>query len=113
MGYCRSHVRFKSGPVDATFGILYVDDEARPLRAFERLFRRHFPVFTATSVAGGIELLQAHRHEIAILLTDQRMPEATGVALLERAYEYAPEIIRILVTAYADTASAIEAGEPW
>lgn len=95
--------------MDATFGILYVDDETRSLRAFERLFKSEFPVFTATNVIDGLAVLKANRHEIGILMADQRMPGGTGVALLEQAHEVAPEIIRILVTAYADTASAIAA----
>jgi two-component system probable response regulator PhcQ len=54
-------------------------------------------------------LLEAHKDEIGLLMTDQRMPGEKGVWLLEKARQLRPRIIRILATAYADMDAAIAA----
>ena len=91
------------------FAILYVDDEEKSLKAFERAFGDDFRVFTATNAQDGFKLLEQHADEIGLLLTDQRMPGETGVWLLERARQLRPHILRILVTAFADFEAAIAA----
>ena len=60
--------------------ILYVDDEVRNVTSFKRSFRRVYDIDTATSAREGIELLKTNTYEI--ILTDQRMPEMTGVEFL-------------------------------
>src|SRR3974390_379077 len=57
----------------------------------------------------GLKLLEQHKDEIGVLMTDQRMPGEKGVWLLERARHMRPQIIRILATAYADMDAAIAA----
>jgi two-component system probable response regulator PhcQ len=91
------------------FAILYVDDEEKSLKAFERAFGDDFRVFTATNAIDGFRLLEQHADEIALLLTDQRMPGEKGVWLLERARQLRPRILRMLVTAYSDFEAAIAA----
>ncbi len=91
------------------FAILYVDDEEKSLKAFARAFGDDFRVFTATNAQDGFNLLEQHADEIGLLLTDQRMPGETGVWLLERARQLRPQILRILVTAFADFDAAIAA----
>ncbi|MCS7090948.1 MAG: hybrid sensor histidine kinase/response regulator [Verrucomicrobiota bacterium] len=91
------------------YAILYVDDEEKSLRSFERAFADTFRILTATSAAEGHRLLQAHRDEIGLLMTDQRMPGEKGVWLLEQARQLDPRIIRVLVTAYSDYKEAIDA----
>ena len=91
------------------FAILYVDDEEKSLKAFERAFGDDFRVFTAANAQDGYKLLQQHADEIGLLLTDQRMPGESGVWLLERTRQLRPRILRILVTAYSDFDAAIEA----
>jgi two-component system probable response regulator PhcQ len=56
-----------------------------------------------------LKLLEEHRNEIGVLMTDQRMPGEKGVWLLERARQLEPRILRILATAYADMDAAIAA----
>lgn len=80
--------------------VLYVDDEENNLEAFKASFRRHFKIFTATSVDAGKEVLK--EHEIQILITDQRMPGALGTDLLAQAVNDYPDQIRILLTGYSD-----------
>ena len=91
------------------FAILYVDDEERSLKNFTRAFGDEFRVFTATNAQAGLKLLEQHADEIGLLMTDQRMPGEKGVWLLERARQFRPRILRLLVTAYADMDAAIAA----
>ena len=84
------------------FAILYVDDEEKSLKFFTRAFGDEFRVFTATNALEGFRLLEQHADEIGLLLTDQRMPGEKGVWLLERARQFRPRIVRILVTAFTD-----------
>jgi two-component system probable response regulator PhcQ len=91
------------------FAILYVDDEEKSLKNFTRAFSEHFRILTAPNAHEGLKLLDEHKHEIALLMTDQRMPGEKGVWLLERARQHNPRIIRILATAYADMEAAIAA----
>jgi two-component system probable response regulator PhcQ len=89
--------------------ILYIDDEKKSLKAFTRAFRDRFRILTAVNAADGYQLLGQHRDEIALLMTDQRMPGEKGVEFLQRARRLHPKAIRILTTAYSDPDVAIEA----
>ena len=91
------------------FAILYVDDEERSLTNFTRAFGEQFRIMTATTAQQGLKLLEEHADEIGLLMTDQRMPGEKGVWLLERARQFRPRVIRVLVTAYADMDAAIAA----
>src|ERR1041385_4191907 len=89
------------------FAILYVDDEEKSLKNFSRAFSEEFRVFTAPSAQEGLKVLEEHKDEIGLLMTDQRMPGEKGVWLLERARQLRPRIIRIVATAYSDMAAAL------
>jgi two-component system probable response regulator PhcQ len=89
--------------------ILYIDDEEKSLKSFTRAFQNKFRVLSAANAAEGYRLLEQHRDEIALLLTDQRMPGEKGVQFLQRARRLHPKAIRILSTAYSDSEVAIEA----
>mgnify|MGYP005858424097 CR=1 FL=1 len=91
------------------FSILYVDDEEKSLKYFLRAFGDQFRILTATNAADGFAILQQHRDDIGLLITDQRMPGEKGVQLLERARQLNPRIIRVLATAYSDLDAAIQA----
>jgi len=92
--------------------ILYVDDESMALKYFERLVGPMAPVLTAQSVEEGKVLLDQKAGEIAVLVTDQRMPSAHGNELLSYARERHPLIVRMLTTAYSELGLAIEAINP-
>lgn len=92
-----------------TCAILYVDDEEMSLKYFTRAFGGKFRVLIAANALEGYRLLEQHRHEIGLLMTDQRMPGEKGVQFLERARQLHPRAIRILTTAYSDLDVAIEA----
>src|SRR5229473_3556136 len=91
------------------FAILYVDDEEKSLKYFARAFEDQFRILTAPNAAQGLKLLEEHKDDIGLLMTDQRMPGEKGVWLLERARQLRPRIIRILATAYSDMDAAIAA----
>jgi thioredoxin reductase (NADPH) len=96
--------------------IMVVDDDQPVLNAIERdvraAFGQEYRIVKAASGATALELLRKlqQRNEIAaLLLTDQRMPQMTGLQFLEQARELFPEAKRVLLTAYADTEVAIAA----
>jgi two-component system probable response regulator PhcQ len=91
------------------FAILYVDDEEKSLKNFARAFSEEFRVFTAPTAHEGLKVLEEHKDDIGLLMTDQRMPGEKGVWLLEKARQIRPHIIRILATAYSDMDAAIGA----
>ncbi len=91
------------------FAILYVDDEEKSLKNFTRAFNDQFRIFTAPNAHEGLKLLEQHKDEVGLLMTDQRMPGEKGVWLLERARQLRPRIIRILATAYSDMDAAVAA----
>src|SRR5438067_2376890 len=87
--------------------ILYVDDEEKSLKYFTRAFEDQFLILTAANAQDGLKLLEAHKDDIGLLMTDQRMPGEKGIWLLEKARQLRPRIIRILATAYSDMDAAI------
>jgi two-component system probable response regulator PhcQ len=91
------------------YAILYVDDEEKSLKYFTRAFQDQFRIYTASNAHDGFALLEQHKDDIGILMTDQRMPGEKGVQLLEKARQLRPRIIRILATAYSDFEAAVDA----
>jgi two-component system probable response regulator PhcQ len=91
------------------FAVLYVDDEEKSLKYFTRAFEDQFRILTAARADDGLKLVEEHKDELGVLMTDQRMPGNKGVWLLEKTRQIQPRIIRILATAYADMDAAIAA----
>ncbi len=91
----------------SNINILYIDDEEENLASFKATFRRFFTIHTANSAKKGEKILA--KNDIAIVLTDQRMPEKTGVEFLESIIEKYPNPIRILVTGYSDIDAVVDA----
>ncbi len=91
------------------YHILYVDDEEKALHYFKEIFGEEYTVHTANNAMDGYHILQEHGAQIGLLLTDQRMPGASGVELMEHARKLNPNLIRILVTAYTDYQAAVDA----
>jgi phosphoserine phosphatase RsbU/P len=89
------------------YRILYVDDEIDNLIIFKAAFRRYYDVFTATSAREGMELLKTQ--DVQVLITDQRMPEITGVEFLESIIPDYPEMIRMILTGFSDVEAIIQA----
>jgi two-component system probable response regulator PhcQ len=91
------------------FAVLYVDDEEKSLKYFTRAFEDQFRIYTAANAQDGLKILEEHKDDLGVLMTDQRMPGEKGVWLLEKARQLRPRIIRILATAYSDMEAAIAA----
>jgi thioredoxin reductase (NADPH) len=96
--------------------LLTVDDDPEVLRAIERDLRSRYGdryrVMRANSGSAAITTLRelkARNNPVALLLSDQRMPEMDGVGFLSEAVELHPLAKRALLTAYADTSAAIDA----
>src|SRR5687767_4344798 len=91
------------------FAVLYVDDEERSLKYFARAFQDQFRILTANSAQNGLSVLEEHKDDIAVLISDQRMPGEKGTWLLEKARQLRPRIVRILATAFSDMEAAVAA----
>jgi response regulator RpfG family c-di-GMP phosphodiesterase len=87
--------------------LLVVDDEPEVCNAVYHLLRRRYHVLRAHSAAEAVELLSTH--DVEIILTDQRMPEVSGVQMLARIKARHPEAIRMLYTGYSDIESVVAA----
>lgn len=90
-------------------GILLVDDEPMALKYFSKSFGQRFRVYSANSAQEALEILEKHRDEIGVIVTDQRMPESTGVELLKVVRDRYPRTVRILTTAYSEMDTLVEA----
>lgn len=87
--------------------VLYVDDEAANLVVFAAgLKGSELSVLTAPGGAAALEVMR--KHEVAVLVTDQRMPGMSGVDLLDVARTEFPDTVRIMMTAYSDLEAAID-----
>lgn len=89
--------------------ILYADDEEINLSHFTMFFGKDFEVLTAINGQEALRLFTEHEEDLAVVITDQRMPEMTGVKLLTEIYKINPDPIRIILTAYADLHDITEA----
>jgi len=89
------------------YHILYVDDEEHNLTSFKAAFRQHYHIHTATSAREGMRVL--NDHPIHVLITDQRMPEMTGVQFLEAIIPQYPDAIRMILTGFSDIEAIIKA----
>ena len=92
---------------DKKISVLYVDDEENNLFSFKAVFRVKYQVFTAISGDEALKILG--EKPIEIIITDQRMPNMTGVEFLEKVIEKFPDPMRILLTGYADMNAVVDA----
>jgi DNA-binding NtrC family response regulator len=90
-----------------TYKIMLVDDEPANLRTLERLFRQDYQVVTAPSGAEALGLLE--QHDVALLISDQRMPGMTGIELMTKTVALRPQMVKILLTGYTDVGALIQA----
>jgi CheY-like chemotaxis protein len=84
------------------YTILYVDDEEINLRLFRKSFRRDFNILLAGSAKEALEIIKTEK--IDIIITDQRMPEMTGVELLKIVNQLLPDIPphRLILSGYSE-----------
>jgi C4-dicarboxylate-specific signal transduction histidine kinase len=89
------------------YDVLFVDDEPENLSVCEAACTDRYSVLIASSALQALELLR--QHQVCVLIADQRMPFMTGLELLERARLEFPEVVRMLMTAYTDVKTAMDA----
>lgn len=89
--------------------ILFVDDEAQTCKWFDDTFAQEFTIRTAENVEAALTQLNAYSDEIAVLMTDYRMPGRTGLDLLKIMKRDFKSVLCMLTTGYAATEVAIEA----
>jgi response regulator RpfG family c-di-GMP phosphodiesterase/DNA-binding CsgD family transcriptional regulator len=96
-----------ASPASDRISVLYLDDDEGNLSVFESSFLRFFDVHTASRPADALKVLQDK--PVNIILTDQRMPEMTGIEFLSTIMPQHPEAIRMIVTAYTDVEVVVQA----
>jgi response regulator RpfG family c-di-GMP phosphodiesterase len=87
--------------------LLIVDDEPNVCDSVHDLLRREFRVLKAHSAQEGCRIMQ--EEEVHIVMSDQRMPQITGVELLAKVKSRYPHAVRMLFTGFADLESIIAA----
>lgn len=88
--------------------LLIVDDEVNVASSLKRLLRSDgYRILTAESGKQGLELLAVNR--VGVIISDQRMPEMTGVEFLRRVKDLYPETMRIVLSGYTDLKSITDA----
>jgi signal transduction histidine kinase len=102
--------------------LLIVDDEPEVLASLRSMFRRDYKVFAAERPEAALEILRCGE-PVHVVISDQRMPGMTGTEFLARVRTDFPDVIRLMMTGYADIDSVIGAinegnvyryiGKPW
>jgi serine phosphatase RsbU (regulator of sigma subunit)/CheY-like chemotaxis protein len=88
--------------------MMVVDDEVDNLDLLYRTFRRKFTVYRAEGALEALELL-GQEGEMAIIISDQRMPHMNGTEFFGKVVEQFPDTIRILLTGYTDVDDLVNA----
>lgn len=89
------------------YRLLIVDDETEILKSLKRLLRSQYKVYTANTVQEGIEIFKTEMPDL--VMSDNKMPQTTGVEFLHTLYNINPNPVRILFTGYTSTNAAISA----
>ncbi len=96
--------------------IIIVDDDTQVLRAIQRdirnKYRDEYKIAATESAREALETireLKLRNEEVALFISDQRMPEMEGVVFLGQSNEIYPAARKVLLTAYADIDAAIKA----
>lgn len=88
--------------------VLLLDDEDNILKALARVLRRdRYKVLMATRAQDAFELLA--KHEVQVVISDQRMPEISGTEFLQKVKDMYPSTIRIVLSGYTDLRSVTDA----
>jgi CheY-like chemotaxis protein len=88
--------------------ILIVDDEEAILETMQFTFEDEYDVLATVDAAEALDLLEKNA-PVAVVISDQRMPNMTGVEFLTKVFEAHPETVRIILTGFADMDAIIQA----
>jgi CheY-like chemotaxis protein len=99
---------FQTGDGSPSRTLLLLDDEENVLRALVRLLRRDgYRILTASSVNEAFDLLA--RNDVQVIVSDQRMPDMSGIEFLSRVREMYPNTVRLALSGYTDVGTISEA----
>jgi phosphoserine phosphatase RsbU/P len=93
--------------MNPVYTVLLVDDEPDILASLDALLRRDYRILKATSGRAALDLL--NQEHVDVVLTDQRMPDMSGIELLKHAHSAHREVVRLLMTGYADLPTMVDA----
>lgn len=96
-----------SSDSDPIYSILYIDDEENNLVSFKSTFRRDYHIHVASSGEQGLEIME--KHNIQVVITDQRMPDMSGIEFLEQIIPLYPDCMRMIMTGFSDMDAIIQA----
>ncbi|MBF0452563.1 MAG: response regulator [Candidatus Magnetomorum sp.] len=86
--------------------LLVIDDEIDVVKTLKRMFRREYEVFSATNAQEGINIIKSNK--IQVIISDQRMPGITGTEFFKKIKKDHPDIVRMILTGYADIEAVID-----
>ncbi len=89
------------------YTILFVDDEENNLIAFKNAFFRQYYIITALSGLQALDILR--ERSVQLIITDQRMPQMSGLDFLRSARDIQPEAVQVIITGYSDLSVIMEA----
>src|SRR5688500_14070433 len=87
--------------------LLLVDDDPANLDFLERVFRGDFRSLRASNGEEALAILE--KEQVDVIITDQRMPKVSGTQLLEKSIAIQPKAVKIVLSAYTDTADILSA----
>lgn len=90
------------------YTILVVDDEEHNLQLVKRTLRRKYNILTATNGFEALSVIEKHGNELAVIISDQRMPQMTGTEFFSQIVDQYPNIIKMLLTGYSDLEAMID-----
>ena len=92
---------------DPIYSILYIDDEENNLTSFKSTFRRDYHIHVASSGEQALEIMD--KHNIQVVITDQKMPDMSGIEFLEKIVPLFPDCMRMIMTGFSDMDAIIQA----
>jgi len=87
--------------------LLYVDDEVENLTIFKSLLKKEYNILVASSAAEAKQIIK--EQTVDLILTDQKMPDQTGLELLKELVPQYPDMVRIIITGYSQIETVIQA----
>lgn len=88
--------------------ILLVDDEVNNLQLLRRTLRHDYNIITASNGKEALEIVEGKGDEIALIVSDQKMPEMEGTEFLKRVAGEYPDIVKILLTGHLDVDAIVD-----